>query len=74
MKEYKELVALVLSTAGMRSQMVVNYLKDVSTMLDITSAIQFNISKLKGKDNVDLFEDTSAICISTGQEISFSML
>ena len=40
MKEYKELVTSALSTAEMRSRMVVNYLKDVSTMLDIASAVQ----------------------------------
>ena len=34
-KEYKELVTAVLSTTGRRSQMVMNYLKDVSTMLAI---------------------------------------
>ena len=38
MKEYKELVTTVLRTTEARSQMVVNYLKDVSTMLAIISA------------------------------------
>ena len=37
-KEYKELVTAVLSTTGRRSQMVMNYLKDVSTMLAIVPA------------------------------------
>ena len=41
MKEYKKLVnAIILSTTQTRSQMVLNCLKDVSTMLAIVSAIQ----------------------------------
>ena len=40
MKEYKVLVTAVLSTTGTRSQMVVNYLKNVSTMLAIVSTVQ----------------------------------
>ena len=40
MKECKELVTAVLSTTWTRLQMVMNYLKDVSTMLVITSAIR----------------------------------
>ena len=40
MKKYKELVNAVLSTTGTRSQMLVNYLKDVSTLLAIVSTVQ----------------------------------
>ena len=40
MKEYKELVTTILSTTETRSQMVVNYLKDVSSMLVIISAVR----------------------------------
>ena len=40
MKGYKELRTAVLSITGTRSQMVVNYLKDVSTVLAIASAVR----------------------------------
>ena len=40
MKEYKELVNNILSTTGTRSMMTVNYLKDVSNMLAIVSAVR----------------------------------
>ena len=39
-KEYKELVTAVLSTTGTRSKMVLNYLRDVSTMLAIAFALR----------------------------------
>ena len=39
-KEYKEIVTAVLSTTTTRSQVVVNYLKDVSVMLTILSAVR----------------------------------
>ena len=39
-KEYKELVTAVLSTTGTRSEMVLNYLRDVSTMLAIAFALR----------------------------------
>ena len=46
MKEYKERVTAVLSTTRTRSQMVVNYLKDVSTILAVVSAIRaWNITQ-----------------------------
>ena len=38
MEEYKELITTVLSTTGTRSQMVVNYWKDVSNILVIVSS------------------------------------
>ena len=43
-KEYKELVTAVLSTTGRRSQMVMNYLKDVSTILAIVLGKLLNMS------------------------------
>ena len=39
-KEYKQLVTVIFSTTRTRSQMLVNYLKDVSTMLAIVSAVR----------------------------------
>ena len=39
-KEYKELVTAVLSTTGTRSEMVLNYLRGVSTMLVIAFALR----------------------------------
>ena len=50
-KEYKELVTAVLSTTETRSQMVVDHLKEVSTMAAIIPEVEtsLNMFKLKAK-------------------------
>ena len=86
MKKCKELVNAVLSTTGTRSQMLVNYLKDVSTLLAIVSVVQTgNITqhlqaerqmlKTKGKSLFLLFfNHISCACHNSSQHVFLSNL